>query len=86
MLERNLNAYGIKLEHSVSLGTDSPYQTTIQQFFSVPQALKHLESPPRHTKSTDNSSVLHMFHNNTYTDFRTAYKHVLIPSYVIQVI
>ena len=30
--------------------------------------------------------MLHMFHNNTYTDFRTAYKHVLIPSYFIQVI
>ena len=38
------------------------------------------------TKSPDNSNVLHMFNNNTYTDFRTAYKHVLIPSYVIQVI
>ena len=27
-----------------------------------------------------------MFNNNTYTDFRTAYKHILIPSYIIQVI
>ena len=29
---------------------------------------------------------MHMFNNNTYTDFRTVYKHFLIPSYVIQVI
>ena len=28
--------------------------------------------------------MLHMFNNNT--DFRTAYKHVLIPSYVIRMI
>ena len=27
-----------------------------------------------------------MFNNNTYTDFITAYKHILISSYVIQVI
>ena len=27
-----------------------------------------------------------MFNNNTYTDFRKAYKHVLLPSYIIQVI
>ena len=27
-----------------------------------------------------------MFNNNTYTDFRTANKHVFTPSYVIHVI
>ena len=27
-----------------------------------------------------------MFNNNTYTDFRTACQHILIPSYIIQVI
>ena len=27
-----------------------------------------------------------MFNNNTYTDFRTACKYILIPSHVIQVI
>ena len=27
-----------------------------------------------------------MFNNNAYTDFRTACKYILIPSYVIQVI
>ena len=30
--------------------------------------------------------MLHMFNNNAFADFRTANKHVLIPSYVIQVI
>ena len=30
--------------------------------------------------------MLHTIDNNNYTDFRTAYKYVLIPSYVIQVI
>ena len=51
---------------------------------SVPQALRNLKSPPRQTKSPDNS-VLHMFKNNTYSDFRPAYKNILIPSCVIQV-
>ena len=54
-----------------------------QEIFSVPQALKNLKSLLRQTKSPNNSNVLHMFNNNTYTDFRTAYRHVLIPSYII---
>ena len=29
---------------------------------------------------------MHMINNNTYTDFKTAYKHILIPSYIIHVI
>ena len=28
--------------------------------------------------------MLQKFNNNTYTHFRTVYKHVLIPSYIIQ--
>ena len=60
--------------------TPSKPQTTI-----LPGTEK-LNKPPRQTKSPNNSNVLHMFINNTYTDFRTAYEHVLIPSYVIQVI
>ena len=55
----------IYIYHSVSLCTDPP---------SKPQVLKNL-SCPRHTKSPDNSIVLLMFNNNTYIDFRTAYKH-----------
>ena len=58
--------------------------------FSAPPplslALKNLKSPPRQTKSPDNSDMLHMFNNNIYTDFKTAHKHILIPIYVIWVI
>ena len=74
--------------HSVSFCTDPPQQTTTQQYFLSPQARKNVISPPtpRQTKPPDNSNVLHTFNNNTYADFRTAYKHVLIHSYVIQVI
>ena len=50
------------------------------------QALKNLTSPPRQTKSPDNSNIMHLFNNNIYTDFRTATKQALIPSYVIRVI
>ena len=67
----------------VLISTNKPQPSN---FFCPPQALKNLISPPRKTKDPDNSSVLYMFNNNTYPDFGTAYKHVLIPSYVIQVI
>ena len=49
----------------------------------VPPGTEKLNKSPRQTISSDYSSMLHMFNNNIYTDFRTAYKHVLIPSYVI---
>ena len=51
-------------------------------FFLSPQTLKDLISSPRQTKSSDNPNVSHMFNNNTNTDFKTAYKHILIPSYI----
>ena len=54
--------------------------------FSVPQVLKDLISPPRQTNSSDNSNMLHRLNSNTYTDFGTAHKHVLILSYIIRVI
>ena len=53
---------------------------------SVPPGTEKLNKSPKKKKSPDNSNVLDMFNNNTHTDFRTASKHVLIPSYVIQVI
>ena len=62
--------------HNVSLGTDPPGKLQSSIFFF----------PSRQAKIPDNCNVLYMFNNNTYTDFRTAYKHVLIPSYVIQMI
>ena len=46
--------------------------------FFCPQALNILTSPPRQTKNPDNSNNLNMFNNNTYTYFKTAYKHMLI--------
>ena len=55
-------------------------------FFLSTQALNNLKSPPSQTKDHDNSNILHMFNNNSYTDFTTLYKHILIPGYVIQVI
>ena len=33
--------------HSVSLGTDPPYQTIIQQFFSAPLVAKKLNKSPQ---------------------------------------
>ena len=41
--------------------------------------MKNLTSPLKETKSPDNSNMLHIFNNNTYTSFRIAYKHILIP-------
>ena len=49
----------------------------------TPQTLKNLTSSARQTKSPDNSNMLHIFNNYTYTDFRTANKRILIPNYVI---
>ena len=37
--------------------------------FMSPRTLKNLTSLPRQTKSPDNSNMLHIFNNNTYTDF-----------------
>ena len=38
-----------------------------------PPGTEKLKKSPRQTKRPDNS-VLHMFNNNTYSDFRPAYK------------
>ena len=71
--------------HTVSLANDPRQQTTTQQFFLSPQALKTLTSPPSQMESPDHCNMLHMFNNNTYIDFGAASKCVLIPSYDIQV-
>ena len=48
------------------------------------------KSLPGRQKNPDSSNMFHMFNNNTSTDLVfwniSAYKHVLVPSYVIQVI
>ena len=41
---------------------------------------------PGRQKALIISNMLRMFTNNTYADFRTANKHILIHSYVIQMI
>ena len=71
--------------HSVSLGTDPPLANHNPVIFSVPQALKNLKSSLKLIKSPDNSNIFLIFNNNAYTDLRTAYKHIFILSYVIQV-
>ena len=74
------------IHHSFSLGTDPPLtrKPKPSNFFCPPGTEKL--SPSRLTKRPDNSNMLNMFNNNTCTVFRTAYKHVVIPSCVIRVI
>ena len=51
----------------------------------TPLGEKLNKSPQADKNSWYFQYVAHV-NNNSYADFRTAYKHVLIPSYVIQVI
>ena len=65
--------------HSVSLGTDLLLeQTTTQQFFLSPKALKIVISSPRQTKTPDNSNTLNMFDSNTYTKFQSSLHTLLL--------
>ena len=43
----------------------------------VPLALKILICLPGHTNSPNNSNTMNMFNNNTYANFKTAYKHII---------
>ena len=55
--------------------------------FSVPKGTEQINKSSKLDKIIhDNFNILHMFNYRTCTDFRTANKHVLIPSYVIRVI
>ena len=65
--------------HSASLCTDPPKQTTTQQFFLSPKKLKNLASPQSRQKALIIPILC------TYLTI-TAYKHILIASYVTQVI
>ena len=56
----------VSWKHNISLGTGPPSKPQPSIFFCLPQALKNL-SPPRQTKSPNNSNMLHMFNNNIYT-------------------
>ena len=66
--------------------TPHPLANHNPAFFYVPPGTEKLINPPQGDKSSDNSHMLQMFDNNAYADFRTANKHVLIPSYAIQMI
>ena len=46
--------------------------------FWPPRQWKLLIGPLRQTKSPDNFNTLNVFNNNTYTNFKTANKHMLI--------
>ena len=72
--------------HSITPLTDPPLANHNPAIFPVLPHTEKRNKSPRQTKSSDNASILHMFNNDTYTDFIIAYKHILIPSYVIQVI
>ena len=71
--------------HSVSLSTDFSQANHNPAIFLSPQALKNLKIPSDR-QSPDHSNMLHLFNNYMYTDFTTAYKYFLIPSYLIRVI
>ena len=57
----------------IPLGNENPAIS-----FVPPDNENILASHSRQTKSLDNSNTLNMFNNNTYTNFKTAYKHMLI--------
>ena len=80
----SFHSFCFSLTHSVSLGADPPSKPHNPSISSVPQVLKKLTSPL--PPSLDNSNMLLTFNSNTYNDSRTVSKHILIPSYVIQVI
>ena len=83
----NSFVHSCALIHSMSLGTDGGIMLVrYRQQTTARLNCKDLTSLPRHTKSPDHSNMFHLFHNNTYSDFRRVYKHVLISSYIIRVI
>ena len=76
------------LHHSygVSLVIDLPSKAQSCSLF-CPASTEILNlSPSRQTNSSDNSNMLRRLNRNTYTDFGTAHKHVLILNYIIWVI
>ena len=70
---------------SVSLGTDPPNKPQPSNFFWAPGTEEINKSPQADIKP-DNSNVLYMFNNNTYTDFRVAYRRALILNWGLKAI
>ena len=70
----------MKRVHSVNLGTDPFLANHNPAISSVLAGTGKVIKSTEADKSPDNSNVLHVFNNNTYTNFRNAHKHILIPS------
>ena len=70
--------------YGARLGTDPPLANHNPAIFSALQLLKNLISPSARQKSFL-IPMCYTLNTNTYNDFRTTYKHVLIPSYINQV-
>ena len=85
LYERWNDVVCLRVSHSVSLGTDLPVNQNSAIFLSS-KVLKNVKKWPKQAENPDNSSMSYIFNNNTFTDFRAAYKHVLITNYLIQVI
>ena len=85
LTEVTTSSWPISWHHSISLSTDSPVANHNPAISHDPTGTENLTSHPKQTKSLNNSNMLHILNNNTYSDFRRAYKHVLIPNYVIRV-
>ena len=64
----------ISVQLTCTTATTSYHQKMFlnNKYFQKNVPLRHLISPPRQIKSPDNSNILLMFNNKTYTDFRTA--------------
>ena len=79
-LNQHLSGVSFSRSHSINLDTDTPLANHNPAILSVPQALENLKSPPWHTKTLI-IPICYTFNKKTYTDVRTAYKHILVPSY-----
>ena len=64
----------ISVQLTCTTATTSYHQKMFlnNKYFQKNVPLRHLISPPRKKKNPDNSNILLMFNNKSYTDFRTA--------------
>ena len=54
------------------------WQTTTQQILLPPPGTENLNRSPQQTKTPHSSDTLNLFNNNTYTNLKSARKHMLI--------
>ena len=60
----------------------TPLENHKPAIYSVSSGTEKLNKFLKEYKKIIKSNFSYMFNNNTYTDFRTAYTHFLIPRYV----